>query len=234
MSADQAKHPEIRIELRSNPLYLSGAREMVAAVARRLGFTDEACGQIALAVDEALCNVIRHGYDRASDKPIWISLWPVGSLAACEGPACPITPEANIEALRIVIDDEARQVDPSVIKSRNLEDVRPGGLGVHIIKAVMDEVSYEKRPTIGMRLTMTKVRVAHPTSDSKPVSAPGAETVQNRQETTDIKSASASPTSHLPLSPHPPTTHNASASVLRVDGVRADGRENAPNGGGRG
>src|SRR5262249_47307097 len=72
---------EIQIQMMSNPLYLSGAREMVAAVARRLAFSDEACGQIALAVDEALCNVIRHGYGRQPDRPIWISLTPVGGVA---------------------------------------------------------------------------------------------------------------------------------------------------------
>jgi len=152
--------PEIRLELKSNPLYLSGAREMVAAVARRLGFTDEACGQIALAVDEALCNVIRHGYDKAPDKPIWISLWPLGQLGLDEPcGCCAVAPDANVDALRIIIDDEAKQVDPAVIKSRNLDDVRPGGLGVHIIKAVMDEVSYEQRSPAGMRLTMTKKRL---------------------------------------------------------------------------
>lgn len=226
MIADQAQHPEIRIELRSNPLYLSGAREMVAAVARRLGFSDEACGQIALAVDEALCNVIRHGYDRASDKPIWISLWPVGALAACEGNSCPITPEANIEALRIVIDDEARQVDPSVIKSRNLEDVRPGGLGVHIIKAVMDDVSYEKRSAIGMRLTMIKKRVAHAAPGAMAPTTIDSAPVQNGPKTTEVNTASVTQSTCPSL--------GASKPVLRGDGVRADGRENAPNGGGRG
>ena len=44
--------PQLRLEMRSNPIYLSGAREMIAAVTRRLGFPDEACGQMALAVDE--------------------------------------------------------------------------------------------------------------------------------------------------------------------------------------
>lgn len=144
--------PEVRIEMRSNPLYLSGAREMLAAVARRLGFSEEACGQIALAVDEALCNVIRHGYDRESDRPIWISLWPVGPMQQPGGKDC------TTEALRIIIEDEARQVDPMTIKSRNLDDVRPGGLGVHIIRAVMDDVIYEKRDPAGMRLTMVKKR----------------------------------------------------------------------------
>jgi anti-sigma regulatory factor (Ser/Thr protein kinase) len=156
--------PEVSIEIMSNPLYLSGARELVAAVARRLGFPDESCGQIALAVDEAICNVIRHGYDRAADKPIWIHLWPLGtvkqenSCGCAAGGGCGDGNHA-VEALKIVIEDEAKQVDPAQIKSRNLEDVRPGGLGVHIIRAVMDEVTYERREKTGMRLTMIKRRV---------------------------------------------------------------------------
>lgn len=151
---------EIQIQMLSNPLYLSGAREMVAAVARRLAFSDEACGQIALAVDEALCNVIRHGYGREPDRPIWISLMPVGGVAR------PGSDENPTQALKIVIEDEAKQVDPATIKSRNLEDVRPGGLGVHIIKAVMDQVTYERRngSERGMRLTMIKKRTDPPTT----------------------------------------------------------------------
>lgn len=138
--------PDIRVQMVSDPTYLSGARDLVSAVARRLGFTEEGCGQIALAVDEALCNVIRHGYERRKDGPIWISLWP---LAAENGSG---------PGIRIVLEDEAKQVDPSVIKSRDLDEVRPGGLGVHIIKQVMDEAVYEKRDGVGMRLTLVKRR----------------------------------------------------------------------------
>jgi hypothetical protein len=65
MNAD----PHIRVQLVSDPIYLSGARELVGSVAKRLGFDDLQCSKIALAVDEALCNIIRHGYDRAADKP---------------------------------------------------------------------------------------------------------------------------------------------------------------------
>ena len=138
--------PDIRIEMVSDPTYLSGARDLVAAVARRLGFSEEGCGQIALAVDEALCNIIRHGYNRRKDAPIWISLWP---LAASNGSGA---------GIRIVLEDEARQVDPCTIKSRDLDEVRPGGLGVHIIRQVMDEAKYEKREPTGMRLTLVKRR----------------------------------------------------------------------------
>lgn len=148
-------HPEIRVEVRSNPLYLSGMREMVASVARRLGFSDEACGQLALALDEALCNVIKHGYSKAPDRPIWISVSPVGGIATEH-----TTKATNpVTAIKIVIEDEARQVEPTQIKGRKLEEIRPGGLGVHIIQEVMDEVRYEKRESVGMRLTMVKKRV---------------------------------------------------------------------------
>lgn len=137
-------NPHLRLELISDPTYLCGARELVASVSRRLGFEDMDCSKIALAVDEALCNIIRHGYDRAMDKPIWISLWPIPG------------DEHSAGGIRIVIEDEAQQVDPSKMKSRELDDIRPGGLGVHIIQEVMDEARYEQRAPQGMRLTMVK------------------------------------------------------------------------------
>lgn len=184
--------PSIRLEIRSNPLFLSAAREMIAAATRRLGFAEEACSQMALAVDEALCNIIRHGYNRDPARPIWISLYPQGNgwgeagrgggvqdpalsgETVCSGSSCSpcragrasdgnggaggAAISTHPASLRIVIEDEAIQVDPAVIKSRDLQEIRPGGLGVHIIKSVMDEVKYEHRQPKGMRLTMTKVR----------------------------------------------------------------------------
>ena len=54
------------------------------------------------------------------------------------------------------IRDHGRSVDPSSIKSRDLDDVRPGGLGVHIMRSVMDRVEYRKRGLTGMELSMTK------------------------------------------------------------------------------
>lgn len=160
--------PHIQLQIRSNPLFLSGVRELVYHVSHRAGFSETCCHQMSLAVDEAICNVIRHGYDRAADRPIWISLFFDGGLAepdlsgaggngsagslAVSGAAGPT------KALRIVIEDEARQVDPSTIRSRDLDDIRPGGLGVHIIHEVMDEVRYEHRDSRGMRLTMVKKR----------------------------------------------------------------------------
>ena len=54
------------------------------------------------------------------------------------------------------IEDEAKQIDPDSICGRDLDDVKPGGLGVHIIKEVMDVAEYQQRDPVGMRLTMVK------------------------------------------------------------------------------
>ncbi len=138
------QRPEIELRLTSDPMYLCGARELVGCIARRIGFDDMDCSKIALAVDEALSNIIRHGYDKAFDKPIWLGLSPIKPSPS------------SIGGIVITIEDEAKQVDPCNMKGRNLEDIRPGGLGVHIINEVMDQVSYEKRKGRGMRLVMTK------------------------------------------------------------------------------
>ena len=142
----------VKLELLSNPLLNSGAREMLASVARRLGFGDEAAGHIALAIDEALCNIENHGYARDPGRPIWISVFAMGGLASNGADSSPTS------ALKIVIEDEAKQVDPATIRSRPLDEVRPGGLGVHIIRQVMDQVIYERRSGRGMRLTLVKFR----------------------------------------------------------------------------
>lgn len=134
---------DIRVELCSNPQFFSGVRELIGSVARRTGFTEKNASQISLAVDEALCNILCHGYDRKTDRPITIGITPVREDNGGIG-------------LTIVIEDEARQVDPSAIKGRDLADIRPGGLGVHIIREVMDAATYEKRDGGGMRLTLVK------------------------------------------------------------------------------
>ena len=140
----------------SQPRYLSGARELVAAVARRFGFDDGACGQIALAVDEALCNVIRHAYGQRVDRPIWISIWPWDGEEHPGGYE-PDPPACDPHGIRIEIEDEGPHVDPEKIRGRDLADIRPGGLGVYIIRQVMDGVTYEQRPEGGMRLILTKL-----------------------------------------------------------------------------
>lgn len=135
-------HP-VSLTLVSNTRYLAAARALVSAFASTIGFDEVGCGQITLAIDEALCNVIRHGYQKEDGRPIWLHLSPV------EHDGKPV-------GLRLVIEDEARQIEPDQIRGRDLENVRPGGLGVHIIRELMDEVTYQKREKQGMRLTLVR------------------------------------------------------------------------------
>ena len=147
--AENSVEPEVRLEMFSQPRFLAGARALVGSVAQRLGFNEIQCGQISLAVDEALCNVITHGYDRRPDGRLWLNIWPL---------------DDKPQGIKIVIEDLAHQVDPATIQPRDLDDIRPGGLGVHIIREIMDKVDYERRDGGGMRLTMTKH--LHATRDS--------------------------------------------------------------------
>lgn len=192
--AQPCGRPHIAIEMLSCPRYLAGARELVATLSRRLGFDEIAACQVALAVDEALANVIRHGYERREDQPIWMSIWPLcgagaaapgtGSAAISQGTAC--------SGMRIVIEDQGRQTEPERIKGRDLEDVRPGGLGVHIIREVMDEVAYEKRSEGGMRLTLVK----HLQSLKDGGTAPGREGQDPSLPTTSAGSGRAGKADH--------------------------------------
>ncbi len=136
-----AGDPHVKIDMLSQPRYLAGARAMIASLARRLGFGESDCAHVALALDEALCNVIKHGYEKRDDQHIWISVGPL------EGQCC---------GIRILVEDRGRQVEPADIRSRQLDDIRPGGLGVHIIHQGMDHVEYAKRDGGGMSLLMEK------------------------------------------------------------------------------
>mgnify|MGYP000995963555 CR=1 FL=1 len=134
---------QVALELPSDPRYLCAVRVFVGEVCRRHGYADMQTSQVVLAVDEALANVIKHGYAGRMDGRISVRITPVTD--GVKGPG-----------LSFTIDDWGKQVDPSSIRSRDLADIRPGGLGVHIIQQVMDSAAYETPPGQGMRLTMAK------------------------------------------------------------------------------
>ncbi|TVQ79394.1 MAG: ATP-binding protein [Phycisphaeraceae bacterium] len=141
---DQVKLPDcpphVCMEMYSQARYLSGAREMVAGIAKRYGFDDNEASRIALAVDEAISNVIRHCYHRCPDGPIRIRVWPHSQ-----------TLDSDAKGIIVAIEDEGPQIDPDSIRGRDLDDVRPGGLGVFIMREVMDGVRFERRTDLGDR-----------------------------------------------------------------------------------
>ncbi len=130
------------LRISADPEELPQVRDALSAVVGRIGFDEHQGAQIALAIDEALANVIKHGYGGRCQQPIDIEITQLEE----EGRGC----------IRVSIRDFGRQVDPSIIFGRDLDDVRPGGLGVHIMRTVMDHVEFACANGGGMRVTMTK------------------------------------------------------------------------------
>jgi len=142
----------LKMELRSNPASLCVVRGALAQLTERLGFREPECRAVVLALDEALTNVIRHAYSGRRERPIEVSFRRIR------------TPwrGASREALEIVLVDQGRKIDRTKLRGRALEDVRPGGLGLHFIRASMDAVEFRRTATRN-RLRLVKfLRVPRP------------------------------------------------------------------------
>lgn len=141
----------IKVSLTSDKRYLAPVRTLVREAATIVGLEEGDVEKVVLAVQEGLANVIRHCYkDQAHERvEIWVTF--------------------DDDELEIRLKDYGKFVDPEKIRSRDLEDVRPGGLGVHLMQTVMDEVKYEKNEAGGTTLTLRKrVQVGRPEGEQDP------------------------------------------------------------------
>ena len=95
-------------------------RNYIAKCDRLESFSDE----IVLAIDEACQNVVRHAYkDKEGDVAVKLSF-------------------RNNEFI-VSIEDNGIPVIPEKIKPRDIEDIKPGGLGTFFINQIMDSVSFQ-------------------------------------------------------------------------------------------
>jgi anti-sigma regulatory factor (Ser/Thr protein kinase) len=142
---EQQKSAGTQVELKicANPAYLPVVRTIVRKVSEVIGLEDKG-DLITLAVEEALANVIRHSYGGACDKPIVVKFNKINYGVEKK------------TALEIIIRDFGKQVEPETIKGRDLDELRAGGLGVHIIQSAMDEIEYLCADDCGMQLRMVK------------------------------------------------------------------------------
>jgi anti-sigma regulatory factor (Ser/Thr protein kinase) len=122
----------LKMELRSNPETLCVVRGALLQLAEHLGFPESECRAVVLGVDEALTNIIRHAYGGSADQPIEVIFSRI--LETWQG--------ANREALEIVLMDQGKKVDHAKLTGRALEDVKPGGLGLHFIRETMDAAEF--------------------------------------------------------------------------------------------
>jgi serine/threonine-protein kinase RsbW len=105
--------------------------EFVDAECARAGIPPSAAFAIRLAAEEAFTNVVRHGYGR-QPGPIRSAL------------------ELDEAAITLLLVDRAPPFDPATAPrpelETGLEERQEGGLGVHLIRELMDEVRYEPSP----------------------------------------------------------------------------------------
>ena len=121
---------------------LDSIREYVGNAARDAGFNDSDIYAVQLAADEACSNIIEHAY--GNDES--------GELECSH--------HFDGEYLILTFKDNGCYFDPSVIPepdlTSSLEKRQIGGLGIFLIKSLMDEVHYESLGEEGNVITLKK------------------------------------------------------------------------------
>lgn len=126
--------------------YLGDLRDFVIRVGRKNGFSDKIVNAFKLAVDEAATNIIRHAYRESDDQGL-------------------ITIRAVVKknSLTLSLIDQGTYFDPKRVQSPDLNryvDIgKKGGLGIFIMRKLMDNIEYRKTEE-GNELRITKFRQA--------------------------------------------------------------------------
>lgn len=126
------------ITVPSHPKYLSVVRAVTASMAQLHEMTETVIDDIKLAVDEACSNVIKHAYKGETGRKITLKY------------------TIQRGTFTVSIDDNGVKLAIEQMKGRSLDDVRPGGLGVHFIRRVFDVVKLDNRKRRGNRLILIK------------------------------------------------------------------------------
>lgn len=123
--------------------YLDEIRDFVGDIAQSGGFNDKDVYNIQLATDEAASNIIEHSYEGVDDGVLEIS--------------CGI--KKNM--ITIILIDHGKSFDPSHVPMPNLKadlsERQIGGLGLYLMRKLMDEVQYETDPQKN-RNTLTLIK----------------------------------------------------------------------------
>jgi anti-sigma regulatory factor (Ser/Thr protein kinase) len=125
------------LEFDSDPGNLAGMRRFVREFLADLPFEKNEADLMVLGLDEACANIIRYAYNNACNQPISL---------VCE----PLK-----RGVRFRVRDFGEQSDPQTFQPRPLDDPRPGGLGIHLIRRAFDQVDYTLRRK-GTELVLTK------------------------------------------------------------------------------
>jgi anti-sigma regulatory factor (Ser/Thr protein kinase) len=121
-----------KLQVPSSPENLAMVRDFVTAVGAQAGLSNGDVAKLEMAVDEACANVIEHAY---------------GNDVAQE-----LTVRATFDEaeLRVAVVDTGRGFDPQAQPDGDVKKLiaerKSGGLGLRIIRSLMDQVRYEIEP----------------------------------------------------------------------------------------
>ncbi len=117
-----------RLHFLSRAEMLHPVRKTIRQLAQEQGCNDEKINAMVMAINEACMNIIQHAYKNDPNGEIILEFW------------------RKPRSIVIKLLDFSATVDKATIRSRDLDDIRPGGLGVHLIHEVMDKVAYLDNP----------------------------------------------------------------------------------------
>lgn len=119
------------LRIPSSTRYLQTVRRFVERHARAAGLSEEAIERLKLAVDEACTNIIKHAYKGRPDRPIDVAVL--------------LEPDRFVVRIR----DQGEAFDPTRYRAPDLRTLirkrQGGGLGVRLIRQLMDEVTYRSQ-----------------------------------------------------------------------------------------
>jgi len=114
---------EKTVEISADAKELAPFRGMLQGWLEEAGVAATEAGEILVAVQEALTNIIRHAYQEKS-----------GRIQVCF--------QGYHDRIELKIRDFGKPFDPSKIPAPELPPQKPGGLGLYLIKTLMDKVEY--------------------------------------------------------------------------------------------
>jgi serine/threonine-protein kinase RsbW len=133
----------VRLRLKSHPRYLAVARALVRGMGELAGLPQKRVHQLALAVDEAMTNVIRHCYSGADDQDLELSF-----------DLSPMAPDGS-RSLEICLRDWGEPIDLDCIRIPPASAPEtPGGLGVRLIHDVATSVDVQHVQSGGHELRL--------------------------------------------------------------------------------
>jgi len=126
-----------KVEFSSHTGNLAPMRRFVRQFLDAYPFSERERMLMVLGIDEACTNVIRHAYHLRDDQLISLSL------------------EGLRDCIRMRLRDYGKQTSTHDMRGRSHELIKPGGLGLHLIRNAFDKVDYILKVR-GTELVMTK------------------------------------------------------------------------------